>query len=86
MVKTKKKAKKVVNPEDNRKTESPKKPLYDKNHCKEENISSVLKNIVSIDWNFSNINGGNGLFGLHPYPAKFISQIPQKIIECLDIY
>ena len=85
MVKTKEKAKKVVNPEDNRKTESPKKPLYDKNHCKEENISSVLKNIVSIDWNFSNINGGNGLFGLHPYPAKFISQIPQKIIECLDI-
>jgi DNA modification methylase len=48
-------------------------------------ISSVFKKIVTTNWNFPNTNGGNGLFGLHPYPAKFISQIPQKIIEYLEI-
>ena len=47
--------------------------------------SSIIRKIVSTDWNFPNTSGGNGLFGLHPYPAKFISQIPEKIIECLEI-
>jgi len=45
---------------------------------------NILKNIVTNNWDFPNSNGGSSLFGLHPYPAKFIPQIPQKIIEYLE--
>ena len=48
-------------------------------------MPNFLKKIVTTDWDFPDVNGGDGLFGLHPYPAKFISQIPHKVIESLEI-
>jgi site-specific DNA-methyltransferase (cytosine-N4-specific) len=46
---------------------------------------TILKQLVSEDWNFPGFNGSTGLFSLHPYPAKFIPRIHEKIIEYLDI-
>lgn len=49
-----------------------------------DNIEGYRK-IITENWSFPEHNGGHGLFGLHPYPAKFIPQIPEKIIEYLEI-
>jgi site-specific DNA-methyltransferase (cytosine-N4-specific) len=45
----------------------------------------MLRKIVTENWDFPDSNGGTGLFNLHSYPAKFIPQIPKKVIECLEI-
>ncbi len=37
--------------------------------------------LSSIDWDFSDAPASKGLHAIHPYPAKFISQIPRKLIE-----
>jgi|SRR6516165_7789453 site-specific DNA-methyltransferase (cytosine-N4-specific) len=35
----------------------------------------------SIAWDFADARTGDGPHGIHPYPAKFIPQIPRKLIE-----
>jgi len=35
----------------------------------------------TIDWNFAEAPVSNGVHNIHPYPAKFIPQIPRKLIE-----
>lgn len=45
----------------------------------------VLKNLVKRDWNFPNSSGGNDIFSLHPYPAKFIPEIPRALIKDLGV-
>jgi site-specific DNA-methyltransferase (cytosine-N4-specific) len=65
---------------------SPKVPecaLFDKKRI--NSVNNIIRNIVSQDWNFTDYINGKGLYNLHPYPAKFISQIPRKIIEYLEI-
>ena len=42
------------------------------------NTSQVLS---SVDWNFSTTPANTGIHAIHPYPAKFISQIPRQLIE-----
>lgn len=37
--------------------------------------------LSSIDWDFSDAPASKGIHTIHPYPAKFISQIPRKLIE-----
>jgi site-specific DNA-methyltransferase (cytosine-N4-specific) len=37
------------------------------------------------DWNFPNEMGGGDLFALHPYPAKFIPQIPRALIQEIGV-
>jgi len=42
-----------------------------------------LKNISfhSMDWNFLNQGTNKGIHTIHPYPAKFIPQIPRQLLE-----
>ena len=43
----------------------------------------ILNKLSSIDWNFSQSRSGKSIHSLHPYPAKFIPEIPSSIIQCL---
>lgn len=40
-----------------------------------------LARLSLTDWNFSDVPANTGLHAIHPYPAKFIPQIPRKLIE-----
>jgi DNA modification methylase len=37
--------------------------------------------LLSTDWDFSDAPSNRGIHSIHPYPAKFIPQIPRKLIE-----
>ena len=41
-------------------------------------INNSRSLLNSVDWNFAKVSGTKGI---HPYPAKFIPQIPRKLIE-----
>src|SRR5260370_32805210 len=43
-----------------------------------EDTSNLL---LSTDWDFSGTSVNKGIHAIHPYPAKFIPQIPRKLIE-----
>ena len=54
------------------------------NNRKTENINLnnyVRKSLNSIDWDFNDAPVNSGIHSIHPYPAKFIPQIPRKLIE-----
>lgn len=34
-----------------------------------------------VDWNLSEARGNEGVHGLHPYPAKFIPEIPRRLLK-----
>lgn len=37
--------------------------------------------LLSTDWDFTDAPSKRGIHSIHPYPAKFIPQIPRKLIE-----
>ena len=43
-----------------------------------DNQSEVLH---SLDWDFKNTRSSNGINSIHPYPARFIPEIPRQLIE-----
>ena len=43
-----------------------------------------LTDIENLDWDF-NISSSDPLSGIHPYPAKFIPEIPGLLLDTLDI-
>ena len=51
---------------------------YEKNSVEEEKI---LSNIASFDWNFRGAITNDITHGYHPYPARFIPQIPASLIQ-----
>jgi len=52
---------------------------------KEEKHDKFMKDtnelLLSTDWDFSDAPSNRGIHSIHPYPAKFIPQIPRKLIE-----
>ena len=42
---------------------------------------SVSAKLNSVEWDFRDARTGDGPHGIHPYPAKFIPQIPRHLIE-----
>src|SRR5438094_711894 len=42
---------------------------------------AVATKLRSVSWDFADARTGGGLHGIHPYPAKFIPQIPRTLIE-----
>lgn len=44
---------------------------------------STLKTLARIDWTFAGANTRRHAHSLHPYPAKFIPQIPRTLIDVL---
>ena len=49
------------------------------------NKADTIRLLARRNWSFPNESGSNGLFGLHPYPAKFIPQIPHSLIQDIGI-
>lgn len=43
----------------------------------------MLEDLESIDWDFKESNTERGLHQIHPYPAKFIPEIPEYLIKTL---
>ena len=47
-------------------------------------VSNDVSRLAEIDWAFSGADTGLSTHGLHPYPAKFIPQIPAWAIEAFS--
>ena len=45
--------------------------------------AETLKTLSEVDWTFADADTQEHAHGLHPYPAKFIPQIPRKLINAL---
>ncbi|EJE4169046.1 DNA methyltransferase [Vibrio parahaemolyticus] len=43
----------------------------------------MLATLKELDWDFKDSRQSKGLHSIHPYPAKFIPQIPSQIIDTL---
>ncbi|MFC1917838.1 DNA methyltransferase [Chloroflexota bacterium] len=54
-----------------------KEQLYD--------TQSIIRHVVSRNWNFSDEYEEKDIFNLHPYPTKFIPQIPKALIEDVGV-
>lgn len=47
-----------------------------------ENLDAVIADkLDSVDWNFADSARATGIHRIHPYPAKFIREIPKALIE-----
>jgi site-specific DNA-methyltransferase (cytosine-N4-specific) len=44
-----------------------------------------LAGLKAIDWNFAGRGKGHGIEGIHPYPAKFIADIPRTFLASLPV-
>lgn len=44
-------------------------------------MTHVVQQLNSVDWNFVDVPANKGIHAIHPYPAKFIPQIPRQLIE-----
>lgn len=53
----------------------------------QENLtdSEVIERLDSVDWSFASRRRHSPIEALHPYPAKFISDIPAALLRCLPI-
>lgn len=47
-------------------------------------LSTEIERLKGVDWNFRDAKTGYLTHGLHPYPAKYIPQIPNAIIQELS--
>lgn len=50
----------------------------------EEDASAVFRSLKDIEWNFSASKTDYFAHGIHPYPAKFIPQLPNTLISKLS--
>jgi len=41
--------------------------------------------LQAVDWSFSNRDKGHAIEAIHPYPAKFIAEIPRALLSALPI-
>lgn len=45
----------------------------------------IIEKLQSVDWDFTESNSSNSIHSIHPYPAKFIPEIPQRLIKLLGM-
>jgi hypothetical protein len=48
---------------------------------REVRATSVTEKLGAVAWDFADARTGDGPHGVHPYPAKFIPQIPRTLID-----
>lgn len=51
----------------------------------QQSRTTTCSRLSNIDWSFSNRKKAPAIEGIHPYPAKFIGDIPRAFIENLSI-
>ncbi|WP_288512911.1 DNA methyltransferase [uncultured Victivallis sp.] len=61
-------------------------PEYEENFIVNENPNSVFQKLQSLDWAFTDEDTGFLTHDIHPYPAKFIPQIPGNMIARLSCF
>lgn len=49
-----------------------------------QDLKTQLKRLAAVDWDFPDAKTSYLTHGLHPYPAKYIPQIPRTLIEALS--
>jgi len=49
------------------------------------NPESVYQRLAAADWDFADVGQVDPLHGLHPYPAKFIPELPKSLIKHLTM-
>ncbi|MFQ5509782.1 MAG: DNA methyltransferase [Leptospirillia bacterium] len=54
-------------------------------HSKKGMTSEISDRLSQIDWSFEDRSTAPGVEAIHPYPAKFIGDIPRSLIEALPI-
>lgn len=59
--------------------------LYEANVSKTETQSSISDILNDIEWGFKDRPTAASIESIHPYPAKFIGEIPRTLIEVLPI-
>lgn len=59
------------------------KPCYLDTEGLTHDEAKILKALSKVDWTFADADTREHAHGLHPYPAKFIPQIPRKLIHAL---
>lgn len=50
-----------------------------------KDIDEIKKKLEEVDWDFKNKSNKRDIHYIHPYPAKFIADIPNKLIEILGV-
>ena len=55
------------------------------NDVKTQGAQTLRDQLESIDWNFAERENGHTVEAIHPYPAKFIAEIPRTLIANLPI-
>lgn len=45
----------------------------------------MLNKLAELDWNFKNSRNSKNIHSIHPYPAKFIPEIPKQLITNLGL-
>lgn len=50
---------------------------------KVDHVAHVSDVLNRVDWNFTNARTRGGVHGIHPYPAKFIPQIPRQLLQLI---
>jgi DNA modification methylase len=45
----------------------------------------VARRLATLDWGFASAQGYEHSHGLHPYPAKFVAQLPRQAIRLLSL-
>lgn len=59
--------------------------LYNENQMPSPILTrNSLQNLAEIDWDFANVATNSLTHGIHPYPAKYIPQIPSALIQELS--
>lgn len=46
---------------------------------------SVVEKLAAVDWDFPERVAHGGIEGIHPYPAKFIAEIPRALLDALPV-
>lgn len=46
---------------------------------------TAISALHGVDWNFPGRKGGSGIEGVHPYPAKFVAQLPRALLDALPM-
>lgn len=48
-------------------------------------VKNGLSKLQKVDWDFPNSNKTDSIHSIHPYPAKFISEIPRNLIKIIGV-
>ena len=44
-----------------------------------------LDSLAEIDWDFPERVGHSSIEGIHPYPAKFVTELPRTLLKLLPV-